>query len=276
MGADQKFRPPGGLQILDEALYLLRSAAGKLLPAYYIGSLPFVLGLLYFWTDMSRSADAHHYLGISSLGIAILFLWMKCWQAVFAHRTRDHILGRKGKALGSVRLLNLVAIQTVLHAAAFVVLPIAFVLALPFGWCYAFFQNVTAAAPDHTTSLRAAWRFAWQQARLWPRQNHLLLAIMSLFSLAVITNLGLAIFMLPYLAKKFIGAETIFTLSGVNALNTTFWAAVFALAYLCLDPILKTAYTLRCYYGESLQTGTDIRTELKQCVSQQSSEPSSY
>ena len=269
MGTDQKTKPPGGLLIIDHAFYLLRRAATKLLPAYYIGSLPFVLGLLFFWTDMSRSADAHLHLGISSLGVTLLFIWMKCWQAVFAIRTRDHLLGREPVTWSKIDLPNLIATQTILHTASFILLPIAFALALPFGWCYAFFQNVTATPPDHSKNLKTTWRFAWQQAWFWPRQNHLILAIMSLFSMAVIINLALAVFMFPYLIKKFLGAETIFTLSGINALNTTFWAVVFALTYLCLDPIIKTAYTLRCYYGESLKSGTDIKTELSQCVSQQ-------
>ena len=269
MGTDPKFKPPGGLLIIDHAFYLLRRGATKLLPAYYIGSLPFVLGLLFFWTDMSRSADAHHHLGLSSLGVAVLYIWMKCWQSVFAIRTRDLLLGREAGNHDKIDLSNLIATQTILQSASFIILPIASVLALPFGWCYAFFQNVTAAPPDHGKSLKTVWQFAWQQAKLWPRQNHIILAIMSIFSLAVLINLALAVFMFPYLIKKFLGTETIFTLSGINALNTTFWAVVFALTYLCLDPIIKTAYTLRCYYGESLKSGTDIKTELSQCVSQQ-------
>jgi hypothetical protein len=273
MGSVAGLRPPGGLQILDEAVYLLRSAAGRLLPAYYIGSLPFVLGLLYFWADMSHSADAHQYLGISSLGVAMLFVWMKCWQAAFARRIRSHVLMNAAGAGQKIDFPKRIAVQTILHATAFGVLPAASVLVLPLGWCYAFYQNVTAAPPDHSASLRAVWRFAWQQARLWPRQNHILLAVMSLFSLAVIINLALAVFILPHLVKKFLGIDVMFTLSGIHAMNTTFWAVVLALSYLCLDPILKAAYALRCYYGESLKTGTDIETELKQCVSEQPSQP---
>ena len=44
------------IRIIEEAVHLLRSAPGSLLAGYYIGSAPFVLGLMYFWADMSRSA----------------------------------------------------------------------------------------------------------------------------------------------------------------------------------------------------------------------------
>ena len=33
---------------------------------------------------------------------------------------------------------------------------------------------------------------------------------------------------------------------------------MFGLTYLCVDPILKTIYALRCFYGESLQSGEDL------------------
>ena len=276
MAAASKLRPPDGRQILDEAIYLLRSAWARLLPLYYIGSLPFVLAALYFWADMSRAADASRYHGISSLGVALLYVWMKCWQAIFAARARGHLLGGSPTVWTARRVTGLIAAQSLLHSTGFFLLPVAAVLVLPFGWCYAFYQNLTAAPVEKTESIAALWRYAWRQAALWPGQNHLLVGVMTLFSGFVFLNLAVAVFITPYLIKKFSGAETVFTLSGINALNTTFWAAVFALAYLCLDPIVKIAYVLRCFYGDSLSTGSDIKRELARCVSRRHSTPSSY
>src|SRR5207302_1722821 len=45
--------------------------------------------------------------------------------------------------------------------------------------------------------------------------------------------------------------------------NSTFFAAMFGLTYLCADPLLKAIYTLRCFYGESLRSGEDLKAELK-------------
>ena len=39
---------------------------------------------------------------------------------------------------------------------------------------------------------------------------------------------------------------------------------VFGLTYLCMDPIVKTVYALRCFYGESITSGEDLKAELKQ------------
>ena len=40
--------------------------------------------------------------------------------------------------------------------------------------------------------------------------------------MVVLLNVSIAIFILPYVLKKFAGLETIFTMSGMHALNTTF------------------------------------------------------
>ena len=49
----------GGIALIEEALHLVRSAPPSCLVAYYLGSIPFVMTLLYFWADMSYSADAY-------------------------------------------------------------------------------------------------------------------------------------------------------------------------------------------------------------------------
>src|SRR5262249_43658251 len=68
---------------------------------------------------------------------------------------------------------------------------------------------------------------------------------------------------LPELGKMLFGVESIFTKNAYALLNSTFFAAMLGLAYLCVDPILKTIYALRCFYGESLQSGEDLKAELK-------------
>ncbi len=86
-------RGKGAIEILEEAVHLLRMAPASLLAVYYVGSLPFVLGLLYFWADMSRSAFAARHCVEASLALAFLYLWMKSWQAVFASRLKARLAG---------------------------------------------------------------------------------------------------------------------------------------------------------------------------------------
>ena len=81
------------LRVIEEALHLLLNAPGMLLSIYYLGSVPFVLGLLYFWADMSRSAHADEYSAAAALGLAGLFVWMKAWQRLFALRVQTLVSG---------------------------------------------------------------------------------------------------------------------------------------------------------------------------------------
>lgn len=250
------------IRVLEDAVHVLRRSAWTALPAYYIGSMPFILGLLYFIGDMSRNAFAWQYNAIASFGLALLFIWMKCWQARFTTLLLSRISGQPVPHRSYPQLLGLAAHQAFIHCTGFIVLPISLLLLLPYGWCYAFYQNATALAYTSEDDLIDSCRRAWRQALLWPRQNHLIISIMSLFGAVVYINIAIATFIIPHGIKRFAGVETIFTLTGGAVLNTTFLAVTMGLAYLCLDPIIKSAYMLRCYYGDALKTGADLHAQL--------------
>ncbi len=252
--------------LLEEAVHVLRKAPLFLLSAYAIGTLPFVLALFYFWADMSRSADAQRYHAVSSLGLALLYIWMKCWHVVFAARVKMKMSGESTPRWSYQRILSLTATQTLIHATAFFVLPLAAVAALPFGWCYAFYQNVTVEAANEACDPKMLCKKAWSQARLWPRQNHILLSIFFIFGIVVFLNVASAIYILPHLIKKYLGIESLFTLSGSHMVNTTFWVVTIGISYLCMNPLVKTVYALRCFYGAAITSGDDIKLGLKALV----------
>jgi hypothetical protein len=88
------------------------------------------------------------------------------------------------------------------------------------------------------------------------------------FGFYVFLNWVVAGLTLPHLIKMLFGIESVFTRSTFGLLNTTFFAGMAGLTYLCVDPILKTVYVLRCFYGESLASGEDLRAELNSVASQ--------
>ena len=53
-----RFTEPKALELTEQAVALLRRSPFSAWAAYYLGTLPFLLGLLYFWGDMSRDAAA--------------------------------------------------------------------------------------------------------------------------------------------------------------------------------------------------------------------------
>lgn len=252
----------GALEITEEAVHLLRLSPASLFASYYIGTLPFILGLLYFWADMSRSAFAYRHCTEAAFGLSLLFLWMKCWHVVFARQVRARVTGESPAHWTLSRIRRLIATQTIIQPSALFAIPIAALIALPFGWVYAFYHNVSVMY-DEDEDVRTVVTKSLRQAMLWPGQNHVLIAVVSLFGLFVFVNLAIGILWIPELIRTLLGVETIFTLSGAHMLNTTFLATVCGITYLCVNPVVKAVYVLRCFYGESLRTGTDLKAELR-------------
>ncbi|HUA69305.1 MAG TPA: hypothetical protein VMA13_12215 [Candidatus Saccharimonadales bacterium] len=248
--------------LIEEAVHLLRTAPVATLAVYYLGAIPFVLGLLYFWTDMSRSPFAGQHLADSALGVAALFLWMKFWQVIFTRRLRAHI-AVKPVPSWTVRCGGRVFLtQAFVQPTGLFVIPLSFIPVLPVAWVYAFYQNVTVLDNGGPEGLTSLLKKSWRQATFWPRQNLLALAILATFGFYIFLNWMAAGFMLPFLIKMLFGIELVFTRSPFSMLNTTFFAGMASLTYLCVDPILKAVYVLRCFYGESLRSGEDLRAEL--------------
>src|SRR5258706_3904850 len=105
--ADRRPEGKSGIDLIEEAVHLLRAASLAALAIYYLGALPFVLALLYFWADMSGSAFANQHLAGAALGVASLFLWMKFWQALFARQLRGLLAGQSLPPVTVSRCLQL-------------------------------------------------------------------------------------------------------------------------------------------------------------------------
>ncbi len=259
-------KPKGALDLIEEAIAQLRNAPAGVWISYYAGSFPFVLALLYFWADMSRSAFAYRHVAESAFGLSLLYIWMKCWQSVFATRIYNRLLpGRRAQRPASPNdVLRLILIQTILQPYSLILLPLAFLVFLPFAWMYAHFHNLSLIGNGQTTDVRSLWRKSWKLASLWPAQNHRLILILFLFSTIVYLNVAVVIFFIPQMIRTLFGVESLFTMNPLQALNTTFLTVVCGVTYLCVNPLVKTIYVLRCFYGESVHSGADLAAELDQ------------
>lgn len=253
----------GSLDILEEAVHLLRIVPLQTLFLYFYGTFPFLLGFLYFWADMSRGPFAYRHVAEAAFGVSILYIWMKCWQSVFCVRIHSHLVGQPPEKFSLRRIFRLLIAQTITQPFGLFALPIAFLILLPFGWTFAFFQNLLVLGTGNDPDIGRPIRTSWRLALLWPAQNHRLLLVLSLFGVVVFLNVGVCLILIPQLLKMLLGIETVFTLSGLHIFNTTYLAIVAALTYLCMDPLIAVVYTLRCFYGESIETGADLLSDLR-------------
>jgi hypothetical protein len=253
---------PAALDLLEQAVHLLRCAPPAAWGSYVLGTCPFVLAFLYFWADMSRGSDAWTRCAAAAFGLALTYVWMKVWQAVFAFRLRQVLGAGPAVRWTAARAVGLALGQAILQPARLVVLPVSLLIALPFGWVLAFYEGVTVFGVEGGADVGALWRRSLRAARVWPRQNHLALGILALFGPVLAVNVALGLAQLPALAKVLLGVESAFTRSSDAFTNSTFLAACLALTYLVLDPLLKAFYVLRGFLGESIHSGEDLRVAL--------------
>ncbi len=244
------------IEILEQAASLLRAAPAAAIATYLAGASPFVLAVLFFLNDMTRSAFAYDRLAAWSLALAALYVWKNVWQAIFTARLYESLSpGARGKFS-----FRLVAIQAALQPAGIVACAIGFVIMLPLPWFAAFFRNVGLFA-----ALGAAdpVRTARKQALLWTPQNWGVLGIVSVGWLLLFANVMVMIILLPQLERSFLGIEGEAARLGMRILSVNSAASAAAVAWLIIDPLLDAVYVLRCYYGESIATGADLLASLR-------------
>jgi hypothetical protein len=251
------------VELIEEAFQLLRRTPAGALAGYYVGSLPFVMGLLYFWSDMAQSAFAEDRLVTGSLAMTVLFIWMKAWQSLYAHQLLTRLCGEPAPRWSLKRLSRAALYQAIVQPAGLIILPVALPLIVPFGWAYPFFTNATVFAAGDVPDIKTLVRKSWQQARLWPMQSQTVIFAFKFFGFFVALNLFAVVYAVPFLMKSLLGIDSVIMRTPWAAMNTTVLAGVVAVAWLCVDPVIKATFALRCFYGESLRTGQDLRAELK-------------
>ena len=244
------------LDLLEEAMNLLRNAPAAAVFSYLLGSVPFLLAVLFFFSEMTRNPFAQERLAWESLAVASAFVWKRIWQAVFAAQLHERLSGR-GFELRN--LPRLIVVQCALQPLRMVALPIGLLMTLPFAWVIAFFRNLglfTALGDPHPV------QSAREQAELWNRQNWGILSVVTVAALFLFLNVLVMLALLPQLARSFLGIEGEFARLGVRILNWTTLAVAASLTWLAVDPLLEAAYVLRCFYGLSVKSGEDLRASL--------------
>lgn len=248
-----------GSALIEEAVTLLRRTPLSVFLLFYTGAIPFWLGVLYYVNEMHRQARAEEILGEASLAAALLFLWMKWWHAAFARALRATLHGQELRPWGLGQAVQVALGQMAWQPWALVLRPIGWIATLPAVLVSAFFQNLTALADGRP----GLGRRAIAQTILWPTQAHVATAKLLLFGFFVWINAAALLVLVPTLLHEFFGIDSMATRNtSAYVLDASFFLASFALTLLCVDPLWKAIWILRCFYGESLATGDDLRISL--------------
>ncbi len=251
------------LEIVEEALHLLRSAPPAAAMAYLVGSVPFVVALLFFLTDVTYNALAAEHLLEASLGLALLFVWKNVWQAIFMARLHAALVGDERVVTARGNLVRLIAIQAALQPISILAIPVGLLLTIPFAAIVVFFRNVALYA---ALGRGDAVELARKQAGLNAAQKWGVLLLLTIAGLLLFVNLLIVIALLPQLGRSFLGIEGDLARFGNRILNATTLAVAGALTWMAIDPLLDAVCVLRCFYGESVATGEDLRAALRRAV----------
>ncbi len=199
--------------LAEEAVQLLFRGGLHHASIYCIGSIPFVLALVAYVGTMIHSGYAHVYHGTGALGLALLFMWMKALQARFGQHLAATLRDESLPPWTLRAFMNTFCRQALLHATFIVVYPISFLTVIPLGFAASMYQNMSVLDDCDTRSTRKLAEEALAQARLWPKQNHLLLWLCS--PLMICLGAGIAIGTMPILNS--VEDEFVVSLGGVYA-----------------------------------------------------------
>ena len=260
-------------QMVEEATHLLRRSPASAWLSFYIGSAPVVVYLFLFWSDMSRSASASEHLAESSFILALLYWWMKVWHALYAERLMGIVEGREDfKPMRKRGWLRLFTSQAWIHATMPWILTLSAIAALPFGWTFAFYHNVSVLAADHYREggrTKALIGKAISQSHYLPFQNHTMLALLVFMGLLTYFNLFVGFVLFNTLLKSFTGIENEFTRTFTLYFTSPVQLLLFSITYLVMSPLVRASYVLRCFYGEARRTGADLDVLLREVRAKQ-------
>lgn len=255
------------MQILEEAFHLVRTADPLTFWKYYLGAVPWAVGLLYFVADMGRSSLAARDAAFAALILTGLYFWMRMSQARFCASLWARLDPGGVPKMTRGELFRAHSAHALCQSVQGPLLMIGLFFAIPLGWILATQQNFAALALTTPPSRRpfrdllgTAVRFSHDQ---WA-QNHGILIVFFFVSLFTLMNLVAACLLVPTLMKAVFGIETVFTISPQAAvLNTTFVFGVILLMQLAICPLMNAAYVLRCFYARSRTTGADLLGRLE-------------
>jgi hypothetical protein len=233
------------MELLEEAVDLLRRAPASAWAWYLAGAAPFFSALLVFESRMTGATAVPDPFGFALL-LAVLFGWRQYTRAWFGGELYRMLSGSEPArhSLGAL---------TVSWFAGAIRIPMC---VLPIPTVVALFRNVSILAP-RAESPMAAFRRAGELATRGSGQVPALLTLAGT-SLVIWVNVFMGMIVMPILFQILTGQRTLLTENPRTLLNGTLTLASVMVAWCIVDVVLTAFYALRVFYGESEETGADL------------------
>jgi hypothetical protein len=254
------------LILIEEAIQLLRAAPATVYALYCLGTIPFMLALFSFCSEMSYSRDAGDKCALSAFAVAVTYGWMKGLQAFSCRELVRSYTGNAQRWWKPGSMLAIWARQIAFQPLGLFIQPLAWLLVFPVTYVSVFFQNISVLGGADRNDVRKSWEFA----RLRPKQSYAVYGLLSLLALIIFVDVYAVVFSFPFLLKLLFGIESFLTRNYTWAFSPVLLLAIAAIAYFLLDLLAKAIEVIRCCDGESLTTGRDLLRRLQQQQSKRS------
>jgi Domain of unknown function (DUF4129) len=258
------------IDLLEEAIHLLRRAPIETYAFFLAGITPFILSLFDFCSEMSYSDLAAINLSGYALALALSYSWMKGFQHLACRRLVLAYCGElpdNGK-FGSV--LRAWFSQAAFHPIGLFAKPMAAIASIP-GYLtfipqlmlpalvtFAFFQNASVVI----TGKRGDFEKCWQLTANRVRATAALSLLLTLLRIIIFLNVFSTIGVLPYLLKALFGIDTFLSRDFRWLISFTYFVGTCLIAYFAVDLLIKAVHVIRVCQAQAQTSGKDLQRSL--------------
>lgn len=246
---------PGPLDTIEEAFDLLQKASASSWLRFGAGAAPLLIALLWVWNELTSANARNDNPVLAATFLVVVTVWFYHCRQIFAGRLRG-ILSLDANPAAHARWS-----VACFEGTKLLVMPIAILSVLPIAVASALYRSLALFAGQGLPP-GDALKKALRTAGTWQRENFFALAILLLLGVAVFIDIAVTVILAPMLLRMFTGYESIFTQRGTAMLVIQF-PIIFALTWLCFDPLLQAVYTVRAFHLDGLRTGEDLLVRLR-------------
>ena len=242
------------IDLLEEAIHLLRRTSAITYAYYILGATPFALLFFQLLGDASYHRYLSEHLGDSVIRLALAYCWMKGFQALACQRLLASYSGEPIRRRGPLELLRLWSAQCAIQPWGMLIKPMAFTVMVPSPFVDAFFQTASIVMNGKRGDFMRCIRLSRGQIG----QGLILGGIIFAFRIVMFVCVYSTLATLPFLCKMLFGIETLLTHNFEWLLSVPFLLGTGFVSYLIIDLLLKSLYVIRLRRIECETSGKDL------------------
>jgi hypothetical protein len=242
------------IDLLEEAIHLLRRTSAITYAYYIVGVTPFALLFFQLLADASYHRYLAEHVSDSAIRLAIGYCWMKGFQAMACQHLLASYSGEPVRRRGPLELLKLWSAQCAIQPWGILIKPMAFIAMVPSPFVDAFFQTASVVITGNPGDLMRCIRLS--MSKIGP--GLMLNAIIFIFRIVTFVSVYSTLATLPFLCKMLFGIETLLTHKFQWMASVPFLLGTGFVSYLIIDLLLKSFYVIRLRRIECETSGKDL------------------